>query len=88
MVATLGNRVGSETTLWQTVRNKLLNWSQDASTSAQMKVYVDDLYERPTFSAKANFMSKIKDCGDNPLYTNIPNPMFMEEEVRQHDAQY
>lgn len=88
LVATMGKRVGSETTLWQTVRNKLLNWSQDASTSAQMKVYVDDLYERPTFSAKANFMSKIKDCGDNPLYTNIPNPMFMEEEVRQHDAQY
>ncbi|MDN5906974.1 MAG: siderophore biosynthesis protein SbnE, partial [Staphylococcus equorum] len=88
LVATMGKRVGSETILWQTLRNKLLDWSQDASISTQMKIYVDDLYESSTFSAKANFLSKIKACGDNPIYTNIPNPMFMEEEVRQHDAQY
>jgi len=86
LIATMGKRAGSETTLWHTVRTTLIAWSQHENTSTQMKNYIDDLYQSATFSAKANFMSKIKNRGDNPIYTDIQNPMFIEEEARQHDA--
>ncbi|SCU13311.1 Siderophore staphylobactin biosynthesis protein SbnE [Staphylococcus aureus] len=42
---------------------------------------VEDLYQTPTIAAKANLMSKLNDCGANPIYTHIPNPICHNKEV-------
>lgn len=75
LVATLGKATGDEAALWQVVQHEMQTWQKEKVMSA----YVEDLLHAETFSAKANFISKIKDCGENPIYTNIPNPMCVKE---------
>nr|WP_269667662.1 IucA/IucC family protein [Staphylococcus arlettae] len=85
LVATVGKHNGEELTLWSYVRDILQSWSQEEATSAAWSAYVMDLYNSPVFAAKANLISKIHDCGENPIYTDIPNPIAMTKEV-QYDT--
>lgn len=82
LVSTLGKATRKEGMLWQVVRSQLQTWTTDKV----MQRYVDDLLQSATFSAKANFMSKINNCSETPIYTNIPNPIYLKEEAMQHDA--
>jgi L-2,3-diaminopropanoate---citrate ligase len=53
--------------LWQVVRELL----QQVATNR----YVTDLLCSPTLPAKANLTSRLAECGEQPLYVPVPNPM-------------
>lgn len=82
LVSTLGKATGDEAQLWRVVRAQCQSWTTDK----KIQRYVEDVLASVTFSAKANFMSKIKNCSENPIYINIPNPIRHVEEVSSFDA--
>jgi siderophore synthetase component len=75
VVATLARHGGvGEDALWRVARDRVaaLRRTLRGAWGAQ---YPDDLLERPTLPAKANFLSSLAGRGETPLYVEIPNPL-------------
>ncbi|OCA84979.1 IucA/IucC family protein [Pseudobacillus wudalianchiensis] len=64
--------------LWQVVRSVLLEIERTAS-SHSLKAYAQRLLQSPTLPAKANLISRFQECGETPLFVDIPNPIFESE---------
>ncbi len=78
LISTIGKACHNESQLWSVVRQQLVQWQ--ASGNEVMQACIQDLCDTPFFEAKANLTSKLKDCGENPIYIDIPNPIFIEKE--------
>ncbi|MDI6926866.1 hypothetical protein QMN62_26410, partial [Escherichia coli] len=78
---TIGKATRNEVVLWQLVAHRLMTWKKEYANNAVFVDCVEDLYQTPTIAAKANLMSKLNDCGSNPIYTHIPNPICPNKEV-------
>ncbi|AMA71819.1 Siderophore synthetase component [Aneurinibacillus thermoaerophilus] len=60
---------------WQTVR-EFLQSMKITTASPQLQSLIDDLLHSDTLPAKANLFSCFQKRGENPLYMDIPNPIF------------
>jgi siderophore synthetase component len=67
-----------ERELWQVVRSDLLEMEETA-TSKDLKTYAKKLLESKTLPAKANLISRFQECGETPLFVEIPNPIYESE---------
>ncbi|UMT80762.1 L-2,3-diaminopropanoate--citrate ligase SbnE [Staphylococcus roterodami] len=81
LVSTIGKATQNEDELWQLVARRLIDWKENYADNAVFVECVEDLCQSPTIAAKANLMSKLNDCGGNPIYTHIPNPICHNKEV-------
>lgn len=81
LVSTIGKATQNEDELWQLVARRLIDWKEKYADNAVFVECVEDLCQSPTIAAKANLMSKLNDCGGNPIYTHIPNPICHNKEV-------
>ncbi|MCG9810423.1 IucA/IucC family protein [Staphylococcus argenteus] len=81
LVSTIGKATQNEDELWQMVARRLMDWKEEYADNAVFVECVEDLCQSPTIAAKANLMSKLNDCGGNPIYTHIPNPICHNKEV-------
>ncbi|API78189.1 L-2,3-diaminopropanoate--citrate ligase SbnE [Staphylococcus argenteus] len=81
LVSTIGKATQNEDELWQLVARRLMDWKEEYADNAVFIECVEDLCQSPTIAAKANLMSKLNDCGGNPIYTHIPNPICHNKEV-------
>lgn len=63
-----------EDALWRVARGRIAGLRCTLRT-AWGAPYLDDLLERPTLPAKANFLSSLAGRGEAPLYVEIPNPL-------------
>ncbi|CCE57949.1 TPA: L-2,3-diaminopropanoate--citrate ligase SbnE [Staphylococcus argenteus] len=81
LVSTIGKATQNEDELWQLVARRLMDWKEEYADNAVFVECVEDLCQSPTIAAKANLMSKLNDCGGNPIYTHIPNPICHNKEV-------
>nr|WP_279016790.1 IucA/IucC family protein [Staphylococcus schleiferi] len=78
LISTIGKAYHNESQLWSVVREQFIQWQ--ASGNEVMQASIQYLCDTPFFEAKANLTSKLKDCGENPIYIEIPNPIFIEKE--------
>lgn len=67
-----------ERELWQVVRSVLLE-IEKTTTSRELKTYAKKLLESKTLPAKANLISRFQECGETPLFVEIPNPIYESE---------
>ncbi|MDA2815101.1 hypothetical protein O4J56_30950 [Nocardiopsis sp. RSe5-2] len=68
VVAVLGRHTGAdEAALWSTVR---------AVLAGRPGTRAADLLSRPSLPAKANLVSRFAGRGEDPLYVDVPNPLF------------
>ncbi|HFG9087526.1 L-2,3-diaminopropanoate--citrate ligase SbnE [Staphylococcus argenteus] len=81
LVSTIGKATQNEDELWQLVARRLMDWKEEYADNAVFVECVEDLCQSSTIAAKANLMSKLNDCGGNPIYTHIPNPICHNKEV-------
>ncbi|HDY9510153.1 TPA: L-2,3-diaminopropanoate--citrate ligase SbnE [Staphylococcus argenteus] len=81
LVSTIGKATQNEDELWQLVACRLMDWKEEYADNAVFVECVEDLCQSSTIAAKANLMSKLNDCGGNPIYTHIPNPICHNKEV-------
>lgn len=81
LVSTIGKATRNEAELWQIVAKRLAVWKKQYTDNTVFLECVEDLCQSPTIDAKANLMSKLNDCGENPIYTHIPNPIAHNKEV-------
>ncbi|WP_088811233.1 L-2,3-diaminopropanoate--citrate ligase SbnE [Staphylococcus argenteus] len=81
LVSTIGKATQNEDEFWQMVARRLMDWKEEYADNAVFVECVEDLCQSPTIAAKANLMSKLNDCGGNPIYTHIPNPICHNKEV-------
>ncbi|BCN87151.1 L-2,3-diaminopropanoate--citrate ligase SbnE [Staphylococcus argenteus] len=81
LVSTIGKATQNEDELWQLVARRLIDWKEENADNTVFVECVEDLCQSPTIAAKANLMSKLNDCGGNPIYTHIPNPICHNKEV-------
>ncbi|BBD84943.1 staphyloferrin B biosynthesis enzyme [Staphylococcus argenteus] len=81
LVSTIGKATQNEDELWQLVVRRLMDWKEEYADNAVFVECVEDLCQSSTIAAKANLMSKLNDCGGNPIYTHIPNPICHNKEV-------
>lgn len=81
LVSTIGKATQNEDELWQLVSRRLMDWKEEYADNAVFVECVEDLCQSSTIAAKANLMSKLNDCGGNPIYTHIPNPICHNKEV-------
>ncbi|HEY9576235.1 MAG TPA: IucA/IucC family protein [Pseudobacillus sp.] len=64
--------------LWQVVRSVLLEIDRTAS-SQSLRTYAQTLLQCKTLPAKANLISRFQECGETPLFVEIPNPIYESE---------
>lgn len=64
--------------LWQVVRSVLLEIEKKTS-SQSARTYAQTLLQCKTLPAKANLISRFQECGETPLYVEIPNPIYESE---------
>jgi siderophore synthetase component len=69
---------GEEQALWQVVR-AVLQENAALFSPANRKTYLEELLEQPQWPAKANFISRFQERGENPLYVPISNPLRAEK---------
>ncbi|WP_256203064.1 IucA/IucC family C-terminal-domain containing protein [Paenibacillus pini] len=61
---------------WRVVRNTLEELGQISVKSSHMEEVIRDLLTAESLPAKANLLSRFHQCGETPLYVEIPNPIF------------
>ena len=83
-IATLGKATQCEEDHWAHVHETLQRWLSEADHPALIRC-IQDLVQSPTFSAKANFKSKLEDCSETPIYVDMPNPIYINKEEAKHD---
>ncbi|WP_172368977.1 IucA/IucC family protein [Sporosarcina jiandibaonis] len=64
--------------LWRVVRSVLLEIERTAS-SPPLRAYAQKLLQSKTLPAKANLISRFQECGETPLFVEIPNPIYESE---------
>ncbi|SPL70715.1 IucA/IucC family protein [Acinetobacter stercoris] len=62
----------NEYSLWQRTRTTLLK----ANVSDQTAYYIDQLVNTKTIPIKANMLNTLFHTGGNPIWVNVPNPLF------------
>ncbi|MGP0630115.1 IucA/IucC family protein [Nitrospina sp. 32_T5] len=75
LIATLARHgdVG-ERSLWGVVGSTLRDHLDLFSGKGEAD-FIHDLLNRETFPGKANFLSRLRERGERPLYVSVPNPM-------------
>jgi siderophore synthetase component len=74
----------SELTLWTAVYEALLASRPFQEQAGQ--VYCDDLLNNRHLPAKANLISRFQERGEDPLYVNIPNPLYVVSHSHEAEA--
>jgi siderophore synthetase component len=60
---------------WRIVRVTLQEMKQE-KISKTLENCINNLLEGEWLPAKANLISRFQDCGENPLFVDIPNPIY------------
>jgi siderophore synthetase component len=63
-----------ERNLWQVLR-AVLEENSALFSAVNREAYLEELLEQPQWPAKANFISRFQERGENPLYVPIFNPL-------------
>ncbi|WP_053366309.1 IucA/IucC family protein [Bacillus sp. FJAT-27245] len=64
-----------ERKLWRVVHSVLLE-IEGTATSPALRTYAHKLLQSKTLPAKANLISRFQECGESPLFVEIPNPIY------------
>lgn len=79
LISSLGKaRNHDEHELWLVVRSFLLEIEKTAD-STTLQTYANKLLKNKTLPAKANLISRFQECGETPIFVEIPNPIYVSE---------